>query len=129
MTDVDLTDDSTWRWVLSQYRFDPERNERRYVPIAVFDNEADFDRAFSAYAERTQSKTADGKPSPAESGPITGKVMKPGYLAEQARGHNVRRAIEHGADPTPFLADGPLPHNISVLTMRENDGSEAEQRG
>ena len=121
MADVDPTDDSIWRWVLSQYRFDPERNERRYVTVAVFDNQAEFDRAFLAYAETVRSEVAAGSRSPGEGGPITGTVMEPGYRAEQARRHNIRRAIEHGVDPGPFVASGPQPEGMAVWTWRPDD--------
>jgi hypothetical protein len=30
------SDDSKTRWILLWYRFDPERNERRYVPVGAY---------------------------------------------------------------------------------------------
>ena len=46
---VDPNDDSVWRWVVQHYRFDPERNQRRRVVVAAYDNEAEFDAALTAY--------------------------------------------------------------------------------
>src|SRR5271166_5524637 len=35
---VDPDDDSICRWVVSHFRYDPARNERRNVVVAAFDN-------------------------------------------------------------------------------------------
>jgi hypothetical protein len=38
MSVIDPKNDSTARWVVHHYRWDPERNERRNVVVAAFDD-------------------------------------------------------------------------------------------
>ncbi|MCP2032404.1 hypothetical protein L1277_002507 [Okibacterium sp. HSC-33S16] len=115
MASVDPTDDSLWRWVLYEYRFDPERNQKRNVVVAAFDNEDEFRRAFDDHLGRLHAELAAGTRS--SFGSVTGRTMPPGHLAAQKRGHDVRRAIEHGVDPAPVLRHGPLPEGMAVLSL------------
>ena len=118
MTEADPNDDTIRRWVIHHYRFDPARNERRYVVAAAYDDEREYLRELERYDVRIRSEIAAGTRSDREM--VSGTTWEPVHLAAQKRGHAVRRAIEHGVDPEPLLRDGPLPSNMAVLTFSED---------
>jgi hypothetical protein len=126
MSEVDPDDDSLWRWVIYHYRFDPTRNQRRNVRVAAFDDESEFRSQLDQYTEVIRSEIAAGTRSNREW--VSGIALEPGHLAAQARGHNVRRAIEHGVNPEPLLRSGPLPHNMALLTFQDEDSPPADTR-
>ena len=95
---VDPNDDSVWRWVVQHYRFDPERNQRRRVVVAAYDNEAEFDAALTAYIRLISAGIDGGDRDPREH--VGGVIWHPGYHAEQARG----RQADH--DVTTVHAKG-----------------------
>jgi hypothetical protein len=119
VTQVDHEDDTIWRWAIHHYRFDPERRERRNVVVAAYDNEAEYRAEFDRYGETIRREIAVGSRSPEEN--VSGVTLPPGHLAAAARGHNVRRAIEHGVSPARILDTGPLPSNMAVLTFAKDD--------
>ncbi len=126
MGQVDPDDDTIWRWVLHHYRFDDARNERRNVVVAAYDNEREFNAEFERYVEQIQGEIKAGTRSSREN--VSGVALKPGYREEHARGHSVRRAMEHGVDPSPLLDDGPLPSNMALLRMEpEPEASEPQK--
>jgi hypothetical protein len=110
---VDHEDDSIRRWVIYHYRFDPERNERRNVVVAAFDNQREFLKEFGNYSAMIQREISSGAGSSRET--ISGVELEPGHLRAAALGHNVRRAIEHGVDPSRLLRTGPLPRNMAIF--------------
>jgi hypothetical protein len=116
---ADREDDTIWRWVIQHYRFDPSRRERRNVVIAVFDNERQYQTEFERRAELIHDDIAAGTRSSREN--LSGVILEPGHLAAAARGHNARRAIEHGVSPERVLNTGALPHNMAVLTSTKDD--------
>jgi hypothetical protein len=116
---VDHEDDTIWRWVIQHYRFDPSRRERRNIVVAAFDNERQFLTEFDRHAEMIRDEIAAGTRSSRES--LSGVILEPGHLAAAARGHNARRAIEHGVSPERVLNTGALPHNMAVLTSTKDD--------
>ncbi|HEY4152380.1 MAG TPA: hypothetical protein VGM38_03595 [Pseudolysinimonas sp.] len=122
MAEVDHEDDTKWRWVLHHYRFDPVRRERRNVVVAAYDNENQFDDEFESYGETIRAEIAAGARSPEEH--ISGGTWEPGHLAAAKRGHDVRRAIEHGVSPVRLLDGQELPQNMGMLTgWNEDPGS------
>ena len=121
MPEVDPDDDTIWRWVVFQRRFDPARREHRDVPVAAYDNAAEFERELERYSAGVQEEgndTGRGTRHPV----VSGRVLHPGYRDAKARGHLVRRAIEHGVDPRRLLAGGPLPSNMAVFGV-DDDGN------
>ena len=46
MPSVDPDDDSTRRWVLRHYKYDPDRRERRHVTVGAFDTKREFEAAY-----------------------------------------------------------------------------------
>jgi len=118
--EVDPSDDSTWRWVLHHYRFDPERRQRRNVVAAAYDNETEFLAALSTYSQRIQAEIDAGARDDAEH--VGGVVWPPGDHDAQARGRTVRQAFSHGVDPRRVPLDGPLPTN-KVFVGWDSDGS------
>jgi hypothetical protein len=119
MSEVDPDDDSLWRWVIYHYRFDPTRNQWRNVRVAAFDDESEFRSQLDQYTEVIRSEIAAGTRSNREW--VSGIALEPGHLAAQARGHMVRRAIEHGVNPEPLLREGSLPHNMALLSFHDQD--------
>ena len=114
MARVDFEDDSIRRWVIFHYRFDPDRRQRRYVAVTAFDNKREYQREFKRYAAAIHSEIASGERDSRET--VSGVEFEPGHASAAARGHNVRRAIEHGANPSRILKSGPLPHNMAVFS-------------
>lgn len=119
MAEVDRNDDFIGRWVIHHYRFDPARRERRNVVVAAYDNEREFQTEFERHAQMIRNEIAAGTRSSREN--LSGVILEPGYLAASARGHKVRRAIEHGVNPARLLATGPLPQNMAVLTFATSE--------
>lgn len=113
VTAVDPHDDSLWRWVLQHYRFDPERNQRRWVVVAAYDNEAEFEASLAAHSRQLRDGIDNGDRDGQEQ--VGGVLWHPGYHAEQARGRLAGEAARHGVDPRPLLQDGPLPANVAVF--------------
>lgn len=123
MPSVDPQDDSIRRWVVHHYRYDPHRRERRNVLIEAFDDEQEFDACIRELAIEVEKQRRAEPGDKREH--VTGAVWEPGHLARAATGHMVRRAIEHGADPSRLLASGELPDNMALL--RSDDGHSQEQ--
>lgn len=126
MVQIDPDDDSVWRWVIQHYRLDPQRRERRNVGVAAYDNEAEFQSELRKYGVMIRDEIAAGGRSPDES--VSGVTLEPGYLAASARGHSVRRAVEHGVSPGRILRMGPLPSNMAVLSSTEDETGAALER-
>jgi hypothetical protein len=116
---VDHEDDTIWRWVIQHYRFDPERRERRNVIVAAYDSQTEFEAEFARYVEMIRGEIVAGSRSPHEN--LSGITLEPGHLAAAARGHHVRRAIEHGVSPERILSTGPLPSDMAVLTFTKDE--------
>ncbi|TFC17924.1 hypothetical protein E3O19_05380 [Cryobacterium algoritolerans] len=119
MAEVDRNDDTIWRWVLHHYRFDLARRERRNVVVAAYDSESEFQTEFERYTQIIRDEIARGTRSSREN--LSGVTLEPGHLSAAARGHNARRAIEHGVSPERVLTTGALPHNMAVLTFTKDD--------
>ena len=119
MAEINRKDDTVWRWVIHRFQFDPSRRERRNVVVAAYDNEREFQTEFERHAQILRNDIAAGARSSREN--LGGVVLEPGYLAASARGHNVRRAIEHGVSPGRLLPTGPLPQNMAVLTFATSE--------
>ena len=122
---VNHEDDTIWRWVIHHYRFDPARRERRNVVVAAYDNETEFRAEFDRYAAMIGAEIAADIRSDHEN--LSGVALEPGHLAAAARGHNVRRALEHGVNPQPLLSDGPLPQSMAILSFTKEDAAHATE--
>ena len=81
MARVDDTDDSLDRFVLRHYRHDPERHERRHVPVAAFDNEAEALEALDAEDAELAARRSRGDADEREH--FTVIHLPPGDHAEQ----------------------------------------------
>jgi hypothetical protein len=80
VAEVDPSDDSRSRWVLQWFRFDPERNERRYVTIAAYSRKREFDREFRKLQADLEVLKSDGRAEDAEH--ISGVKYEKGRLAD-----------------------------------------------
>ncbi len=66
----------------------------------------------------------EGERTSAESDPaehVTGTVWEPGDRARATTGHLVRRALEHGVDPSSILESGTLPSNMAILQFDDDE--------
>jgi hypothetical protein len=114
---VEYEDDDRKRFVVRRYAFDPARNERRHVVVAVVDNNREFKKLIKLLSDELEGRRATGEAvDPREH--ITGHVMEPGHLARAANGHLLRRAIEHGVYPKE-LESIDLPGNMTVFRSAE----------
>ena len=111
---VDVGDDSIRRFVVSHYRYDPERHERRHVVVAAFDNKREFEACLRSIQADIDRRQAAGEPVDRNEH-ATGRIFEPGHLRRAATGHLVRRMIEHGVDPRPWVAEEDLPHNMALF--------------
>lgn len=120
MAQVDADDDTIWRWVIYHHRFDADRNEHRPVVVSAYDNVREYERELDRYHCQIREEIDAGVRSGREW--FSGTSLHPGYRAEQARAHMVRRAMEHGVDPRPLLRDGPLPPDMAIFGV-DDDGT------
>jgi hypothetical protein len=118
MSAVDPGNDNVARWVVHHYRYDPARNERRNVIVAAFDNAEDFDREIEKRSAELRLEQAAGTRDAGEQ--ISGVALPAGYLAEAARGHAIKTAIQHGATSAAIQiqSTGPI-GSIVVLRATE----------
>lgn len=124
MSKVDPEDDSIRRWVVQHYRYDPHRRQRRHVLVSAFDDEQEFEACMRELSSEVEDRRRAGPGDRREH--VTGTVWEPGHLSRAATGHMVRRAIEHGADPSRLLVSGELPHNMTLMTF---DDGRSEEHG
>jgi hypothetical protein len=90
------------------------------VLVGAYDNAGEYNRELERCNRQVGEDIAAGVRSDREG--VSGTALHPGYRAEQARAHMVRRAMEHGVDPRPLLRDGPLPSNIAIFGV-DDDGT------
>jgi hypothetical protein len=97
------------------YRYDPARRERRHVVVAAFDNRQEFEACLASVDADIKRRRAAGERVEANEH-ASGIVHEPGDDKLAANGHVLRRAMEHGVDPHPWLDDLELPQNIALLS-------------
>jgi hypothetical protein len=108
---VDPDDDAVARYVVTHYRYDPDRRERRHVVVAAFDDPDEFHADINLRAEQLCIRRKSGEHVDRLER-ITGRTYAAGYRRQQRDAHLLRRAIEHGV--APVLGDLDLPTNVSV---------------
>lgn len=118
---VDARDDSIRRFVVHHYRYDPERHERRHVVVAAFDNEREFQECMRSIQADIDRRRADGEPVDRNEH-ATGRIHEPGHLRRAATGHLVRRMMEHGVDPRPWVDEQALPRNMALFGPDSSTG-------
>jgi hypothetical protein len=118
MSAVDPENDDVARWVVHHYRYDSARNERRNVVVAAFDNAEEFDLEIAKRVAELRLEQAAGTRSAAEQ--ISGVALPAGYLAEAARGHAIKTAIQHGATKAAILVQ-PVGTTGSVVVLRASE--------
>jgi hypothetical protein len=109
---VDPDDDTIVRWVVTHYRYDPDRRERRHVVVAAFDNPDEFHGDIHARAERLRAHRDSGEDVDRLER-VTGRTYAVGYRRQQRDAHLLKRAIEHGV--APIVEDLDLPPNVSIV--------------
>ena len=96
---VDVQDDTIRRFVVRHYRYDPQRHERRMESVR---------------GDIEQRRSAGGPVDRQEH--VVGVVYEPGDRRRAATGHLLRRMMEHGVDPRPWIDMFDLPSNIGFLS-------------
>jgi hypothetical protein len=96
---VDPADDSTVRFVLEHFRFDPDRNQRRDVVVAAYDNESEFQAAFGEAQAELVKRQEEGSAESVER--LSGRVLPAGYSAYQNQRRLAWRRATHGVHPDP----------------------------
>lgn len=115
MGKVDVDDDRILRFVVRHYRYDPARRERRHVVVAAFDNRREFSACLASVDAEIRKRRAAGEKVDAIEH-ASGIVREPGADRLAANGHMLRRAMEHGVDPSPSLDEMELPRNMALLS-------------
>jgi hypothetical protein len=120
MARVDPDDDNIVRWVVWHYRYDPDRNERRNVVVAAFDNAGEFHTDIEARAVQLRARKERGDDvHPCEH--ISGQMYGPGYRRLQRNAHMLRRAVEHGVVPGR-IDELDLPANVRSARAERHPG-------
>jgi hypothetical protein len=118
VAEVDPKDDTIRRFVVSHYRYDPSRRERRHVVVAAFDNEREFLARFEQIRAEIEQRRQRGEEVDAREH-ASGVVYEPGYLRRAANGHLLMRAIKRGVSASR-LEELELPTNMAMATFRRN---------
>lgn len=103
VAEVSIEDDGIRRFVVWHFRYDPERRERRNIPVAVFDNEREFIKRcdeLSAELKRLRESSEDFDSWES----ISGVVLEPGHLERAKNSHLMKRAMAHGTVPPDVKA-------------------------
>ena len=124
MARVDPDDDSIRRFVVQHYRYDPDRRQRRRVPVAAFDNYDEFVAAIDELSADIERRRRSGEPVDPREG-ASGTEYAPGDRDRAAYGRFLERSFRHGVDVRPFLAQRDPPRNIGFLFF--DDGEPAPQ--
>lgn len=122
MGKVDVDDDGIRRFVVRHYRYDPARRERRHVVVAAFDNRREFNACLASVDAEIRKRRAAGERVETTEH-ASGIVREPGADRLAANGHVLRRAVEHGVDPRPWLDEMELPRNMALLSSDDDSGS------
>jgi len=91
---VDADDDSITRYIVQHYRYDDVRHERRWLTVAAFDNELEFE----AYLDEAVARLTAAKQSPGadKNETIRGVELRAGYKQRARSQRTLERLIEHG---------------------------------
>jgi hypothetical protein len=108
---VDPDDDTVARYVVMHYRYDADRQERRHVVVAAFDDPDEFHADIHVRAEQLRARRENGE-DVERLEHITGRTYAAGYHRQQRDAHLLKRAIEHGV--ALVLDDLDLPPNVSA---------------
>ena len=121
MGTVDVGDDGIRRFVVRHYRYDPARRERRHVVVAAFDNRREFEACLASVDAEIRNRRAAGERVDAMEH-ASGVVREPGDDQLAANGHALRRAMEHGVGPHPWLDEMELPRNMALMSSVDDSG-------
>lgn len=113
MVQVDPGNDEIQRFVVRHYRFDPERNERRHVVVAAYDNEREFGEHVNRLNTDLVRQRQAGEVLDAQEH-VSGVVLEPRHRELSQNGRLLRRAAEHGSVPRDLLRI-PLPRHVSLF--------------
>lgn len=101
---VDADDDSITRYIVQHYRYDDVRHERRWLTVAAFDNELEFE----AHLDEAVARLTAAKQSPGadKNETIRGVELRDGYKQRARSQRTLERLIEHGGPvPTELIDD------------------------
>ncbi len=118
--EVNPGDDSICRYVVSHYRYDPSRRERRNVVVAAFDNAAEYEACIHREAQALSDRKAAGEVTDRREH-ISGTVHSAGHRWRQQNARMLHRALRRGVIP-PNLDNLELPSNVGIMRPRSRDG-------
>ena len=112
------------RW----YRFDPDRNERRHVPVAAHTQEWEFNQAWRELSKDLEQRNSLGLSEDIEH--VSGVLLERGYLERVRQNRLQGRLMRQGwlrhpplrtqekvsNDPDPAVGDVP-PHRSGPVTL------------
>jgi hypothetical protein len=125
MARVDPDDDSISRFVVQHFRYDPERRQHRRIPVAAYDNEAEYEAGIAALQADLDRRRREGEDvDPRER--ATGMSHRAGDRDRQAYRRFLMRSFSHGVDVRPFLAERPAPGGLVFMFLDDEDGTEQE---
>jgi len=117
---VDPDDDGIRRFVVQHFRYVPERRQFRRVPVAAFDNEAEFNAAIDALkADLDRRRRAGEDVDPRES--ATGTGYSAGDRERATYSRFLKRTFRHGVDVRPFLAEREPERGMVFLFLDPED--------
>jgi hypothetical protein len=100
MATVDPEDDTVRRYVVEQYRYDPQRRQRRHVVVAAFDNRREYEACLRATSDELRRREAAGEDVDS-SEHVSGTVREPGHRQRAANARLLRRAMIRGVGLGP----------------------------
>jgi hypothetical protein len=115
MAEVDPDDDDLQRFVVRHYRYDRGRRQRRHVTVAAIDDERQFQRDLEARSADLRARRQCGE-AVDEREHISGVTLEPGDRSLAAKGHAVRKAVEHGVSPHRLLTEPDLPAGMRLFS-------------
>lgn len=99
---VAADDESIRRFVVTHYRFDPERRERRDVVVAAFDNDEEFISLVESIQSDIDRRTEAGE-FVDENEHASCSIREPGHKRADAYGRFVSKSLRRGVTPGPWL--------------------------
>jgi hypothetical protein len=82
VVEVDPTDDAIDRWIVTWYRFDPERHERRHTIVVAFDNTAEMEAEMARLNHQLRDRKRAGSSDDVEW--ISAVFQHAGYKEDMA---------------------------------------------
>ena len=121
MARVDPENDGVRRFIVRHYRYDPDRDERRHVVVAAFDNKREFLACLEEVRAEIERRKNRGEHVDSREH-ASGTVHEPGDCRRAANGRLVLRALRRGVAPGPWMDELEMPSNVAVMRGSARSG-------